>query len=192
MPPPLRAAAAHGLTYRPFEAADFKFIEALYLSTRAEEVALAGWPEAMRTEFLVQQHRAQHHHYNTYYSAAERLIVVRGGEPVGRLYLDQWADQFRIVDVSLVPSSRGAGLGSAILRDVMDWASDLGKGVSIHVETFNPARRLYLRLGFAVAGDKGIYELMEWGMAVAPAATEPAGPGSIGTGEATRDDARRA
>ena len=162
MPPPLRAAAALGLSFRPAEEEDFDFIEALYLSTRAEEVALANWPEPLKTAFLVQQHRAQHHHYRTYYPHAERLIVARAGRPIGRLYLDEWADQIRIVDISLVASSRGSGIGSALLRDVAAWAEDLAKGVSIHVETFNPARRLYLRLGFAVAEHKGIYELMEW------------------------------
>lgn len=161
MPPPPHAAARFGISYRPAAPEDFAFIEALYFSTRTEELARTGWPEDQKLAFLTQQHRAQHHHYQTYYPDAERLIVERGGEPIGRLYLDAWRLEIRIVDISLMPAARGQGLGEAILRDVIEQAAALGKGVSIHVEKFNPARRLYQRLGFVVAEDKGVYDLME-------------------------------
>lgn len=163
MPPPLRAAASYALDYRPYAAEDFDFIEALYLSTREEELALSGWPEAEKRAFLTQQHRAQHHHYQTYYPRAERLILERDGAPVGRLYIDVWPLELRIVDISLVPAARGQGIGQAVLCDVIAWAGDQARGVSIHVEKFNPARRLYQRLGFVVTEDKGVYELMEFG-----------------------------
>jgi hypothetical protein len=44
----------------------------------------------------------------------------------------------------------------------MDEAASCGKAVSIHVEKFNPAMRLYRRLGFATEEDKGVYDLMRW------------------------------
>lgn len=159
--PPLHAAARFGIGYRPFAAEDFAFIEALYFSTRAKELARTGWPEEQKQAFLTQQHHAQHHHYQTYYPDAERLIVERGGEPIGRLYLDAWTLEIRIVDISLMPAARGQGIGEAILRDLIEQAATAGKGVSIHVEKFNPARRLYQRIGFVVAEDKGVYDLME-------------------------------
>jgi ribosomal protein S18 acetylase RimI-like enzyme len=84
------------------------------------------------------------------------------GEAIGRLYLAEWGSEIRIVDISLVPENRGRGLGEALLRDVQADAASRGKAVSIHVEKFNPARRLYDRLGFAVIEDKGIYDLMMW------------------------------
>ena len=34
--------------------------------------------------------------------------------------------------------------------------------MSIHVEKFNPAMRLYRRLGFVTEEDKGVYDLMRW------------------------------
>jgi len=163
MPPPLRAAASHALDYRPCGAGDFDFIEALYVSTRDAELALSGWPEAEKNAFLTQQHRAQHHHYQAHYPNAERLIIERDGAPIGRLYTDAWPLELRIVDISLVPAARGQGIGEAILRDVIAWAGDQARGVSIHVEKFNPARRLYRRLGFVVVEDKGVYELKERG-----------------------------
>jgi ribosomal protein S18 acetylase RimI-like enzyme len=162
MPPPLRSAAAFGLSFRAATDQDLPFLAALYASTRAEEVAQAGWPEEVQSAFLKQQHEAQHAHYSNVYADAERLILLQNGEAIGRLYLAEWESEIRIVDISLVPASRGRGLGEALLRDVQEDAARRSKGVSIHVETFNPARRLYGRLGFAVIEDKGIYNLMMW------------------------------
>lgn len=162
MPPPLREAARHGVAYRPMTEQDLPFVAALYASTRADEVAATGWPAEAQQAFLAQQHEAQHHHYSKFYPEAERLIVERDDQAIGRLYLSEWERELRIVDVALVPASRGTGIGGAILRDIQDMAAALGKAVSIHVEKNNPARRLYERLGFEPIEDKGIYDLLEW------------------------------
>lgn len=162
MPPSLRAVAAFGLSFRPASEEDLPFLAAVYASTREDEVALTGWSGEMRQAFLRQQHEAQHAHYANVYADAERLIMVRSGEAIGRLYLSEWPGEIRIVDISLLPGSRGKGLGEAILRDVQADAASRGKGVSIHVEKFNPARRLYERLGFELVEDKGVYDLMMW------------------------------
>jgi ribosomal protein S18 acetylase RimI-like enzyme len=158
MPPPLRAAGALGISYRPFADEDLPFVAELYASTRREEVAVTGWPPAAQEAFLRQQHEAQHSHYAQHYADAEWLIVERGGEAVGRLYLLETADGLHIVDISLVPQSRGQGIGGAILRDILALAGE--RSVSIHVEKVNPARRLYARLGFEVVADRGLYDLM--------------------------------
>ncbi len=160
MPPPLRAAAAFGIAYRPATDDDLLFLAALYASTRADEVAATGWPAEAQREFLAQQHRAQHHHYTTYYPDAEMLLIEREGRAVGRLYLDELPGEIRVIDISLVPDSRGGGIGEAVLRDIFHHADGLGKTVSIHVEKQNPARRLYLRLGFETVEDKGVYDFM--------------------------------
>ena len=41
----------------------------------------------------------------------ERNIILRDGVPVGRLWIDEWRDQIRLVDIALVPECRGAGSG---------------------------------------------------------------------------------
>jgi ribosomal protein S18 acetylase RimI-like enzyme len=48
------------------------------------------------------------------------------------------------------------------MRDLMDEAGSAGKALSIHVEKFNPALRLYRRLGFQTIEDKGVYDRMRW------------------------------
>jgi len=160
MPPPLRAAAEFGVSYRPMVDADLPFVAELYATTRREEVAQTGWSAEMQQAFLMQQHDAQHSHYLLHFGEAEWLIVERGGAAIGRLYLGDETEALNVIDISLVPESRGQGIGGAILRDILDQAANLGKSVSIHVEKFNPARRLYDRLGFKLVEDLGIYCLL--------------------------------
>lgn len=160
MPPPLLSAAAFGVSYRAMRDGDLPFVERLYASTRADEVAQTGWPAEIQAAFLRQQHEAQHRHYRANYVHAEWLIIERGGEAIGRLYLDRGEDALAIVDISLVPHARGTGIGGAILRDVLAMAAGHDRAVDIHVEINNPARRLYDRLGFAVTEHLGIYDRM--------------------------------
>ena len=82
--------------------------------------------------------------------------------PVGRLWIDEWRDQIRLVDIALMPEYRSAGIGSKLVGHVMDRGAAAGKPVSIHVESFNPALRLYQRLGFEHVDTNGVYLLMRW------------------------------
>lgn len=156
------AAKALGISFRPIREEDLPFLCAVYASTRTEELARSGWPAEMQQQFLAQQFEAQHRHYQRHYPDAEWLVIERGGEAVGRLYMEEWPSQTRIIDISLLPEARGGGAGEAILRDLMRDAAGKGKRVSIHVERENPAMRLYLRLGFVAVEQQQVYDRMEW------------------------------
>jgi ribosomal protein S18 acetylase RimI-like enzyme len=155
-------AAGAGLTFRPITDADLPFLARLYASTRTEELAVTPWSDEQKAAFLDMQFQAQHTHYQRYYPQADWLVTMRDGEDVGRLYIERWPSQHRIIDIAFLPAHRGNGLGEALLRDLLDEAAAAGKAVSIHVEKFNPAMRLYRRLGFTTEEDKGVYDLMRW------------------------------
>lgn len=162
MPPRLRAAAALGVSCRPSTEEDLPFLAAVYASTRTEELAPTGWTDEMKRQFLAHQFDAQHRHYQRHYPEAEWLVIERAGEGIGRLYLEEWPSQLRLIDISLLPAARGAGIGGAILADLMEQAEAAGKPLTIHVEQNNPAMSLYQRLGFVKIDEHGIYHLMEW------------------------------
>lgn len=157
---PLDAALPFAIVLRPVSEDDLPFLEALYASTRAEEVAATGWPVEMQRQFLHQQHAAQHAHYQAHFGHAAWRILEQAGQPIGRLYWDEKADDLHIIDIALVPSMRGTGLGGALLRDLASHAARSGKGLTVFVEQQNPARRLYQRLGFKPVENHGIYEFM--------------------------------
>jgi ribosomal protein S18 acetylase RimI-like enzyme len=155
-------AAAAGLAFRPIADADLPFLARLYASTRTEELAVVDWSEEHKAAFLRQQFDAQHAHYMEHYAKAKFLLILRGSDPIGRLYVDYWPREHRIVDIAFLPEHRRHGHGSALLRDLIEEAAAAGKALSIHVEKFNPAYRLYLRLGFVKVHDEGAYDLMKF------------------------------
>jgi GNAT superfamily N-acetyltransferase len=155
-------AAQAGLGFRRSDETDLPFLEQVYASTRAEELALVDWPKERKAAFVAMQFRAQHAHYREYYPDADWLVISHRGSSVGRLYIERWPSQHRIIDITFLPEHRGRRLGAALLADLMDEAAGVGKAVTIHVEKFNPAMRLYRRLGFVCEEDKGVYDLMRW------------------------------
>ena len=160
MPPPLKAASGFDISYRRFSDDDLPFVTELYMSTRREEIAVTGWPAELQEQFLAQQAAAQHDHYAIHFADAEWLIIERDGQPIGRLYLETNPSDLHIIDIALLPGSRGQGIGGAVLKDVLDQARDFGRGVTIHVERNNPARSLYARLGFEMVEEGGVYDLL--------------------------------
>ena len=150
------------ITLRLATDADYAFMRALYGSTRAEEMKQFPFSEEQRERFLDQQFAAQHEHYGIHYPTCERNIVEKDGQAIGRLWIDEWRDQIRLVDIALMPDSRAGGIGSTLLRDVLARGARVGKPVTIHVEAYNPALRLYQRLGFERVDTNGVYYLMRW------------------------------
>ncbi len=151
------------LALRPASPADAEFLYRVYASTRYEELAPAGWPPEQVEAFLRMQFRAQDTHYRTYFPATAFDVILWDGEPAGRLYVDRRPAEIRVVDISLLPEYRGRGAGSALFAALFDEARAAGLPVTIHVEAFNPARRLYDRLGFVPIDTSGpVYHLMEW------------------------------
>ena len=61
-----------------------------------------------------------------------------------------------------MPEYCNRGIGTTVLRELQSEAADAGKPLRIHVERFNPALRLYERLGFRQVEDKGVYLFLEW------------------------------
>lgn len=150
------------LTLRPATETDRPLLRQVYASARAKELAQVDWPEDQKQAFLDQQFNAQDLHYRTYYPTAQFLVIEHAGQPVGRLYLAEWPGELRIMDIALLPEFRGRGWGTALLQQVLAQARAQGLAVSIHVEKFNPAYRLYTRLGFRPVGEHGLYDLLRW------------------------------
>jgi ribosomal protein S18 acetylase RimI-like enzyme len=138
------------------------FLMRLYASTRADELAPIPWTDEQKQAFLAQQFQAQRLHYRNTIEGCVFDILEQRGEPAGRLYLDARQTQLHIVDIALMPDWRGQGVGTAILEALQAAGRAQGKGVGIFVEKFNPALRLYRRLGFTDISDHGVYLEMEW------------------------------
>jgi ribosomal protein S18 acetylase RimI-like enzyme len=157
------------ITFRPTTPDDEPFLYRVYASTRMDELAPLQWSEAQITEFLTMQFRAQHTYYHEHFSQASFQIILLDGQPIGRLYQELRANDLHIIDIALLPEYRNQGIGTRLLRDIINEGEKGGYPVSIYVELNNPALRLYHRLGFRQVQSQGVYYYMER----QPGATSP-------------------
>ena len=150
------------ITLREAKPEDAELLYRIYASTRESEMAQVDWSAEQKQAFLWMQFSAQDSYYRQHYEGASYMIIEADGQPAGRLYLARWAEEIRIMDIAVLPDFRNKGIGTTVLKDTLAEGQRTGKIVSIHVEQFNPARELYTRLGFAIAGQHTIYYLMKW------------------------------
>jgi GNAT superfamily N-acetyltransferase len=150
-----------GYALRPRTEDDLGFLRELYAATREEELRPVAWSARQKREFLDQQFAAQHTHYLQHYPQALWWVVTCDGQPVGRMYVCRTARDLRIMEVSLLEAHRNRGVGSALMRGLIEQAERDAIACSLHVEPFNPALRMYARLGFVRVAVRGVYWFME-------------------------------
>lgn len=155
-----RAGGAGGIELRPATDDDRAFLLAVYASTRAEELAVVPWTDEQKAAFVQMQFEAQDASYHQSYPEADFSVVRREGVDVGRLYVARGEAEVLLIDIALLPEHRGRGIGSQLLGDLLESADRDGLPVTLHVEPWNRARRLYERLGFESRGVSGPYESM--------------------------------
>lgn len=146
---------------RPSTKGDAELLFRIYASTREEELAPLDWDAAVKEAFLRQQSTAQETYYRATFPQATYDLIVDGEKVLGRLYVNRGDEAWLVLDIALLPAYRGEGLGTHLMQQVITEAAAAGKPVQIHVERFNPAQRLYERLGFERVRDEGIYLLLE-------------------------------
>jgi ribosomal protein S18 acetylase RimI-like enzyme len=161
----MAASATRRVTLRKAVPTDEPFLQRLYASTRAEELAKLPWSPAEREAFLDMQFRAQTASYEVQFPLADFSVVLVDEQPAGRLYVERAVAAIELIDIALLPEFQNAGIGGGLLEDLLDEAQATGRAVRLHVEAANPARRLYQRLGFRAIDDLGVYLLLEWSAA---------------------------
>lgn len=150
-------------TLRPVVAQDEDFLLRVYASTRTEEMALVDWTEQQKADFLRMQFDAQTAHYKRHYPTAEYMIIEQDGAAAGRLILEHTDKQHLIMDIAILPEYRKLGIGTAIIKDLMELARKDNLPLVLRVEFFNPVIRLYTRLGFVKTREvNSVYHEMVW------------------------------
>jgi ribosomal protein S18 acetylase RimI-like enzyme len=157
------------ITLRTVGPEDQPFLLAVYATTRAAELAMTSWTAEQREAFVRMQFLAQDSFYREKYAEGDFKVILRDGEPVGRLYVAREPDLIRILDITVLPDFRNSGIGSALIQDLLDEAAKHGKRVRIYVETFNPSLALFQKRNFTVLEEDGINLLLEWKPATAAA-----------------------
>jgi N-acetylglutamate synthase-like GNAT family acetyltransferase len=151
------------VTLHPVKASDEEFLNLLYASTRIDEMALVDWSEEQKAAFLKMQFDAQTSHYRLHYPSAEYQIIQQEKTPIGRLIIERSQKSLLLMDIALLPEYRNAGIGTSIVKDLMEEARQVVLPLVLRVEFFNPVIRLYARLGFTKTREvNSVYHEMVW------------------------------
>lgn len=140
------------VTFRVINQSDDGFLRRLYASTRAQELKHSGWPEIQKQTFLDSQYMFQKRAYHLNFLGAVHRIIQLGGVDIGRLIVNETDDELRIIDFSLLPEYRGKGIGTDILRSLINKAEGGKVPVRLMAVKNSPAINLYLRHGFKKTG----------------------------------------
>ena len=158
----LHIASPVGLLHlRPERDDDRGFRCQLFCDSRQPEFALL--PPPVYQQVMAHQFHAQTVGYRGQFPQARFDIIELAGERIGRIVVDRSGTMMHIVDQAIVPTLRGRGIGTAIMRALMDEAQAAGLPVRLEVASENdPSFRLYQRLGFVPIETYPFYMRLEW------------------------------
>lgn len=149
------------ITLKPLLPSDMEFIKHVYKSTRTKELATMRATEEQKNQFLDFQFKAQHAHYLSTFKGIKLNIINFNKNNIGRLYIWESDQEIRLVDISLLPKFRSKGIGSKLLKSIIEESNSRNKILNLHVLQTNRALKLYQRLGFQITEKKGSHYFME-------------------------------
>ena len=149
------------ITLRPVTDNDDEFLFQVYASIRRDEVGAWGWSIAQQDAFLKMQFTAQQRSYDLSGPNGSHDIIVMDDQQVGRLLVSRTSSEIHLVDIALLPAARGSGIGTSLIRNLLDEGDSKDLPVRLEVVRGNPAALLYERLGFVKTGESGLHIKME-------------------------------
>ena len=150
-------------TLRPERPDDADFLYALFRSHMLPGVAAMPVDDATKESLLVMQFKSQTVTYRAQYPDARFDILEHDGTPFGRLIVHEADGVATFVDFALLPDNRGSGLGTAVIRRVLDWVAERCATVRVSILWNNEASlRMTRRVGFVQVGETPPYVEMEW------------------------------
>ena len=151
------------MTLRPEREDDQAFRYELFRVSRPPEWDMVQLDPQLREQLDRHQFAAQTSSYRTQFAKARFDIIELDGERIGRIVVDRPGNELHIVDQAIVPAQRNRGIGTAIMRALLEEARVANIPVRLEVSSENdPSMRLYRRLGFAAIETFPFYIQMEW------------------------------
>lgn len=146
---------------RPVKEGDEEFLAALHTAVRGASLAALPLPPSQLHQLLCGQIFAERQAYRADFTEAGHAIVLSAGESVGRIWVHRTEAEVRLVDILLLPSFQGKGIGSALITGLQAEAPP--RPVTLNVLVHNTsAIRLYERLGFRSEAVTGMHLSMRW------------------------------
>jgi ribosomal protein S18 acetylase RimI-like enzyme len=112
-----------------------------------------GWDEVYQQQYHKQQFQP------------EKMSVIKvDGRDVGYLTVGREKDHIMLESIHILPDYQNKGIGTEIIRRLIEEACTCSKPLRLAVLKVNPAVHLYQRLGMVIASATDTHYLMEyWG-----------------------------
>jgi ribosomal protein S18 acetylase RimI-like enzyme len=127
------------ITLRPAQPEDFAFCQRTYFEPMRATIEELGLDEA--------RHLAN---FANRWQVEQVRIVMMCGQVIGWLQTASTDDSLFLAQLFIDTRFRRQGIGSRLVRILIEEAAHEHKAVTLGVVKTNPARRLYERLGFSV------------------------------------------
>lgn len=150
------------VTTRPMHDDDAMLLFELYASARTEELSRTGWATPQQRSFFRMQAQIQEKHYSRHYDHLDRRTICINGFSAGRLLVDRPASGYTVVDIGLLPTFRGRGVGTLLLHWILEESEAAQVPLTIELAKDSPALRLVERLGFGEHVDLGERWRLTW------------------------------
>jgi ribosomal protein S18 acetylase RimI-like enzyme len=131
---------------------DYVFALALYLDGARTHLAKIGrWD---RHRLTLQFRRG--------YKQTQARVICAKDKDIGWMQVAEFADRLHLRQLHLIAPFRGNGIGTKLIGEVLKRGAAARKPVTLDVLHGNPARSLYLRLGFKQTGRDADKIQMTW------------------------------
>jgi ribosomal protein S18 acetylase RimI-like enzyme len=137
---------------RPAKPRDYSFAITLYLEGAKRHLSKIGRWNGPRLRVR----------FRNGYKQSQTRILCDGDKVIGWIQVAEFADRLHLRQLHLVAPFRGAGIGTRLIEALLDRAAAQKKPVTLDVIHGNPAKSLYLRLGFKRYGQDADRIQMIW------------------------------
>ena len=142
--------------------ADERFVRHVVTDIVAKQLGAGAWPAEMRAQLLALQYAARRQSIHAAFPEGESRIIEVDGDGAGWVFIAELEQEIRLVEIMILEAHRHKGIGSTVIRQVIEGAAANGKPVRLTVANMNQgAGRLYERLGFRRVGGDEVQHVME-------------------------------
>ncbi|MEX0334850.1 GNAT family N-acetyltransferase [Vibrio tubiashii] len=135
---------------RPAQLSDYEFLFELKKTAEFEPIkAVFGWDESVQRDI----HQAE-------WSQAKPTIIEVDGQSVGSYLVQKHDTYWYFGRFFLLPEAQGNGIGTKILRLILDQADKANMPVQLCYLQGNRVGQLYQRLGFTVTSEDAQFVYM--------------------------------
>ena len=148
---------------RPVTAKDESFLKRVYAQSREPEMQSSGWSVSQQKGFLDSQYTLRAMSHATQYPRAEHQIILLKSRRIGTLLHQIESAQLNLIDIALIKTERGNGIGSQVIISLCEKAQTLSMPVHLFVQADNlSAMKLYEKLSFTRSRITGSHYEMIW------------------------------